>query len=70
MGPIKLVMTAVQIFLTLGLACGYGSLIRQMASAAITAQTEKPFSAAKFNRRLWTKQPSHKLNKQTHGVSK
>ena len=56
MEPIRFVVTAVRIFLTLGLMFGYGAIVRDMASAAFKANTQKPFSAAKFNRLLWSKE--------------
>jgi len=56
MAPIRFILTAVQIFLSLGLVCGYGTVIRDMATAAAHAHTHKPLSAAKFNRLLWHKE--------------
>ncbi len=55
MGPVRLIIAAVRILLAIGLTCGYGNVIRHMANAAVHAQTHNTFSAAKFNRALWTK---------------
>lgn len=55
MEPVRFVMTAVRIFLTLGLVFGYTEIVRDIAKAAVHAHTHKRFSAAKYNRLLWSK---------------
>ncbi len=67
MEPVRFLMAVVQVFFTLGLVCGYGAVVRDMAQAAMNAHTQKPFSAAKFNRLLWGKPKNHKPSQ---GVSK
>lgn len=54
MGPIKLIFFALRIFLAVGLSFGYAAIVRDMAVAAVRARSQHSFSAAKFNRLLWS----------------
>jgi hypothetical protein len=70
MKSIKFLIFAFRLILSLGLVCGYSSIVLDMAKAAVLAQTQDSISVAKFNQMLWSGGRSQKKSNQLQGRRK